>query len=116
VQQLRHLSRQCTGDGIRPSPVNGVYESDEVLDDGLRNTLLEALKPLEEVSTDEKDWHPDSDNQVLNHSIPSSVLALGRSVGFVRLCTARGHLIAAPRLGSRLLLLLYALTTMPVLR
>jgi hypothetical protein len=75
VQQLRHLSRQCTGDGIRPSPVNGVYESDEVLDDGLRHTLLEALKPLEDVSMDEKDWHPDSDNQVLMFAIYAFISA-----------------------------------------
>jgi Protein of unknown function (DUF4246) len=70
VQQLRHLSRQCTESGIRPSPVTMVYESDSICIDGLRNAVLEALKPLEEVSEDAKDWHPGSDNQVLSLSMP----------------------------------------------
>jgi hypothetical protein len=118
VQQLRHLSRQCTEDGIRPSTVNGVYESDAALDDELRNTVLEALKPLEDVSMDEKDWHPDSDNQVLMffHSKPASMYMCARPVGCVRM-----HVVPSlppfttQRVGYRLLLLLAALTTMPML-
>jgi hypothetical protein len=112
VQQLRHLSRQCTEDGIRPSPVNGVYESDTALDDELRNAVLEALKPLEEVSMDEKDWHPDSDNQVLMffHSKPASMCTV--PVSCVRMHVASSlPPFTTQRVGSRLLLLLAALTT-----
>ena len=71
MQQLRHLSSQCTEDGVRPSPVDGVFESDSVLDAaGLRETLLTALQPLEDVPEDDRDWHPGSDGQVCR-AVPS---------------------------------------------
>ena len=63
VQQLQHLSSQCTDDGIRPAPVNGVFESDIALLDGVGDAVLAALKPLEEVPEEDKDWHPGSNNQ-----------------------------------------------------
>ncbi|NJR41571.1 MAG: DUF4246 domain-containing protein [Akkermansiaceae bacterium] len=64
VQQLLHLSAQCTDEGVRPSPVNIVFESDTCLDGELRGLVLSALRPLEEVSEEEWDWHPGSSNQV----------------------------------------------------
>lgn len=59
VQQLKHLSSQCTADGVRPSPVSLVFESDTALD-GLGAEILAALVPLEEVPEAEKTWQPGS--------------------------------------------------------
>ena len=53
--------------------MNGVFESDCVLcGEDLRETLLEALKPLEDAPEGELDWHPGSDKQVRLRSLPSS--------------------------------------------
>eukprot|EP00892_Ulva_mutabilis_P004379 jgi/Ulvmu1/2312/UM013_0160.1 len=71
LQQLRYLAGQCGEDGIRPSPVTGVFESDQALDTDLRQDLLAALKPLEDVPDGQKDWHPGSDQQVLDLVHPS---------------------------------------------
>lgn len=64
LQQLKHQARQCGEDGIRPSPVTGVFESDQHLDDDLSQEVLDALEPLKAVPDDQKDWHPGSDQQV----------------------------------------------------
>eukprot|EP00892_Ulva_mutabilis_P004381 jgi/Ulvmu1/2314/UM013_0162.1 len=71
LQQLRHQAGQCEEGGIRPSPVPGVFESDQALDADLRYGLLAALKPLEDVPDDQKDWHPGSNQQVLDLVHPS---------------------------------------------
>lgn len=66
MQQLRHLSDQCTRDGIRPSPVSMVFESDTILDTELCGEVLEALQPLEAVPEHDKDrqaW-PGCDDKV----------------------------------------------------
>lgn len=65
VQQLRHQATQCGEDGIRPSPVPGVFECEHLLDDDLRTQVLAGLKPLEDVPEEHKDWHPGSNQQVL---------------------------------------------------
>ena len=64
LQQLQHQASQCGEDGIRPSPVSGVFESEQLLEDELRQQLLERLKPLEDVPEEHKDWHPGSNQQV----------------------------------------------------
>lgn len=71
IQQLRFLATKITEGGVRPSPVNRVFESDAVLDEELRSSVLQALRPLEEVPKGEKDWHPGSNNQVLDLVHPS---------------------------------------------
>ena len=77
MQQLHHWSSQCTPDGVRQSPVSGVLESDCVLrGETLRETLLEELKPLENVPEGELDWHPGSDKQVRSQNLSSSSLSL----------------------------------------
>lgn len=66
MQQLRHLSGQCTSDGIRPSPVSMVFESDSIVDAELCGEVLEALQPLEEVperAKDRQNW-PGCDDKV----------------------------------------------------
>jgi Protein of unknown function (DUF4246) len=67
MQQLRHWSTLCKEDGIRPSPVNDVFESDAILGPALRQEILAALKPLEDVPEDKKDWHPGEQQQVSSH-------------------------------------------------
>ncbi|MBO8191995.1 DUF4246 domain-containing protein [Streptomyces oryzae] len=57
--------------GIEVSAVDGVWQSDTLVDDGLRSRLREAVRILEEVPEAEKDWHPGSDGQVLDLVHPS---------------------------------------------
>jgi hypothetical protein len=53
--------------GIRPAAAQGVFESDHHLENELRQDLLAALRPLEDVPDADKDWHPESDEQVARH-------------------------------------------------
>ncbi|MFF0741300.1 DUF4246 domain-containing protein [Streptomyces sp. NPDC004111] len=57
--------------GIEVSAVDGVWHSDTLVDGALRERLREAVRVLEEVPEDEKDWHPGSDGQVLDLVHPS---------------------------------------------
>jgi Protein of unknown function (DUF4246) len=57
--------------GIEVSAVDGVWQSDTLVDDELRSRLREAVRVLEEVPEAEQDWHPGSDGQVLDLVHPS---------------------------------------------
>ncbi|MFJ7627578.1 DUF4246 domain-containing protein [Streptomyces sp. NPDC097595] len=57
--------------GIEVSAVDGVWQSDALIDTELRSRLREAVRVLEEVPEEEKDWHPGSDGQVLDLVHPS---------------------------------------------
>ncbi|MDT6985344.1 DUF4246 domain-containing protein [Streptomyces lusitanus] len=57
--------------GAEVSAVDGVWQSDTLVDDGLRARLREAVRVLEEVPEEERDWHPGSDGQVLDLVHPS---------------------------------------------
>ncbi|MEU9532027.1 DUF4246 domain-containing protein [Streptomyces sp. NPDC048213] len=57
--------------GIEVSAVDGVWQSDTLIDDELRSRLREAVRVLEEVPEEERDWHPGSDGQVLDLVHPS---------------------------------------------
>ncbi|TRV78284.1 DUF4246 domain-containing protein [Streptomyces sp. 130] len=57
--------------GIEVSAVDGVWQSDTLVDEELRSRLREAVRVLEEVPEAEKDWHPGSDGQVLDLVHPS---------------------------------------------
>ncbi|MYW11554.1 DUF4246 family protein [Streptomyces sp. SID2563] len=57
--------------GIEVSAVDGVWQSDTLIDAELRSRLREAVRVLEEVPEAEKDWHPGSDGQVLDLVHPS---------------------------------------------
>ncbi|KAG9041732.1 hypothetical protein FS837_011826 [Tulasnella sp. UAMH 9824] len=48
-----------------------IYESDTLIPSDLRDRLKEAVKVLENVPEDQKDWHPRSDGQVLDLVHPS---------------------------------------------
>ncbi|MEU0662527.1 DUF4246 domain-containing protein [Streptomyces lavendulocolor] len=57
--------------GIEVSAVDGVWQSDTLIDDALRARLREAVRVLEEVPEEERDWHPGSGGQVLDLVHPS---------------------------------------------
>ncbi|WP_406073912.1 DUF4246 domain-containing protein [Streptomyces virginiae] len=57
--------------GIEVSAADGVWHSDTLIDDELRNRLREAVRVLEQVPEAEQDWHPGSDGQVLDLVHPS---------------------------------------------
>lgn len=57
--------------GIEVSGVDGVWQSDALVDERLRARLREAVRVLEEVPEAELDWHPGSDGQVLDLVHPS---------------------------------------------
>ncbi|HEY3506254.1 MAG TPA: DUF4246 domain-containing protein [Actinocatenispora sp.] len=57
--------------GIEVSAVDGVWQSDTLVDDELRSRLREAVRVLEEVPEAEQDWHPGSNGQVLDLVHPS---------------------------------------------
>ncbi|GGW98662.1 hypothetical protein GCM10010297_20580 [Streptomyces malachitofuscus] len=57
--------------GVEVSAVDGVWQSDTLIDDELRDRLREAVRVLEEVPEAEQDWHPGSDGLVLDLVHPS---------------------------------------------
>jgi hypothetical protein len=57
--------------GVEVSAVDGVWQSDTLIDDALRSRLREAVRVLEEVPEAERDWHPGSGGQVLDLVHPS---------------------------------------------
>ncbi|NKI44632.1 DUF4246 domain-containing protein [Streptomyces physcomitrii] len=57
--------------GVEVSGVDGVWQSDALIDEGLRSRLRAAVRVLEEVPEAERDWHPGSDGQVLDLVHPS---------------------------------------------
>ncbi|MFE9676870.1 DUF4246 domain-containing protein [Streptomyces sp. NPDC006259] len=57
--------------GVEVSAVDGVWQSDTLVDDALRSRLREAVRVLEQVPVAEQDWHPGSDGQVLDLVHPS---------------------------------------------
>lgn len=57
--------------GAEVSVVDGVWQSDTLVDEALRSRLREAVRVLEEVPEAERDWHPGADGQVLDLVHPS---------------------------------------------
>ncbi|MFB7364330.1 DUF4246 domain-containing protein [Streptomyces hydrogenans] len=57
--------------GAEVSGVDGVWQSDTLVDEGLGARLREAVRVLEEVPEADRDWHPGSDGQVLDLVHPS---------------------------------------------
>ena len=66
-----YAERRDERTGIEVSGVDGVWQSDELIDDELRSRLREAVRVLEDVPDAERDWHPGSDEQVLDLVHPS---------------------------------------------
>ncbi|MEU6709769.1 DUF4246 domain-containing protein [Streptomyces wuyuanensis] len=72
LAELVHYAALRDGrSGIEVSAVDGVWQSDTLVDDELGSRLREAVQVLEQVPEAEKDWHPGSDGQVLDLVHPS---------------------------------------------
>ncbi|MFC9700845.1 DUF4246 domain-containing protein [Streptomyces sp. NPDC056943] len=72
LAELAHYAGLRDGrTGIEVSAVDGVWQSDTLIDDKLGSRLREAVRVLEEVPAAEQDWHPGSDGQVLDLVHPS---------------------------------------------
>lgn len=72
LAELAHYAALRDGrTGIEVSGVDGVWQSDALIDAGLAARLREAVRALEEVPEAERDWHPGSDGQVLDLVHPS---------------------------------------------
>lgn len=60
--------------------IDGIFKSDSIIPEEIRQSLLRAVVPLENVPDKKKDWHPGSDEQVLDLVHPSLFpLVYGRS-------------------------------------
>ncbi|MGC4979432.1 DUF4246 domain-containing protein [Streptomyces sp. DT193] len=72
LAELAHYAALRDGrNGVEVSAVDGVWQSDTLVDDKLRSRLREAVQVLEQVPEAEQDWHPGSDGQVLDLVHPS---------------------------------------------
>ncbi|MFF0723228.1 DUF4246 domain-containing protein [Streptomyces sp. NPDC004134] len=72
LAELAHYAALRDGsNGAEVSAVDGVWQSDRLVDDELRSRLREAVRVLEEVPEEERDWHPGSAGQVLDLVHPS---------------------------------------------
>ncbi|KAJ2867481.1 hypothetical protein GGI22_001042 [Coemansia erecta] len=64
-------SLHTTGCGVRMSPVEQVWISDSLIDADTEKEVKRYAALLESVPDRQKDWHPNSNNQVLNLVHPS---------------------------------------------
>lgn len=72
LDELVHYAALRDGrTGIEVSAVDGVWQSDTLVDDRLGSRLRDAVRVLEEVPEAERDWHPGSDGQVCDLVHPS---------------------------------------------
>lgn len=67
---------------LQVSCFDGIWQSDVLIPPSLRLSLLEQIRVLEDIPEDKKDWHPNSDNQVLDLVHPSLYpVVYGRTLG-----------------------------------
>ncbi|MFF4542080.1 DUF4246 domain-containing protein [Streptomyces aureus] len=72
LAELAHYAALRDGTtGVEASAVDGVWQSDTLIDEQLRTRLREAVRVLEDVPEEERDWHPGSDGLVLDLVHPS---------------------------------------------
>ncbi|KAK3718746.1 hypothetical protein LTR37_004965 [Vermiconidia calcicola] len=73
IKELRDNAEMLKSTGIVPAIAASavVYGSDSLISIELRNELKAAVTPLEDAPAAEKDWHPGSNNQVLDLVHPS---------------------------------------------
>ena len=69
LQELQWHASQVGSDGTRLSPVEGVYESDELIPEDLLQALKAGASTIQQ--RDAPDWHPGSNQQVLDLVHPS---------------------------------------------
>uniref|UniRef100_A0A6B2L1E3 DUF4246 domain-containing protein n=1 Tax=Arcella intermedia TaxID=1963864 RepID=A0A6B2L1E3_9EUKA len=70
IQELEYFDRLRDGP-MEVSRVNDVWKADGLIPEALKRSLQEGVRALEEVPDHLKDWHPDSDDQVLDLVHPS---------------------------------------------
>ncbi|KAI0716774.1 hypothetical protein C8Q76DRAFT_417198 [Earliella scabrosa] len=69
---LRHAaSERDSESGIFASAIHKVHESQSLIPPALKDELIKGVSILENVPENEKDWHPGSNNQVLDLVHPS---------------------------------------------
>lgn len=67
---------------LQVSCFDGIWQSDVLIASSLRSSLLGQSRVLEDIPEDKKDWHPNSDNQVLDLVHPSLYpVVYGRTLG-----------------------------------
>ncbi|MGW0122286.1 DUF4246 domain-containing protein [Streptomyces sp. NPDC003327] len=72
LAELAHYAALRDGrTGAEVSAVDGVWQSDSLVDDALGSRLRSAVEVLERVPEADLDWHPGSDGQVLDLVHPS---------------------------------------------
>ncbi|MZD04255.1 DUF4246 family protein [Streptomyces sp. SID5785] len=72
IDELAHYAAlRDPRSGIEVSAVDGVWQSDTLIDTALHARLRAAVRVLEDVPDAEKDWHPGSGGQVLDLVHPS---------------------------------------------
>ncbi|MEV6684338.1 DUF4246 domain-containing protein [Streptomyces sp. NPDC051130] len=71
AELLHYAALRDERTGIEVSAVDGVWQSDTLVEDELGSRLCEAVRVLEQVPEAEQDWHPGSDGQVLDLVHPS---------------------------------------------
>lgn len=80
IEELQFKAKQFEKTGFVPIYNGDVLKSDTMIPDTLQTALRNAVKPLEDIPAREKDWHPGSDEQVLDLVHPSLYpLIYGRS-------------------------------------
>ncbi|KAK6512804.1 hypothetical protein TWF506_008970 [Arthrobotrys conoides] len=86
---------QATGSCIEPH-IDAVWKADGLIDEELRQQLINAVAVLENVPEEKKDWHPGTNNTVLDLVHPSLwPVIYGKSVdtdGNTIKCSSRAHI------------------------
>ncbi|KAL2810151.1 hypothetical protein BJX63DRAFT_402999 [Aspergillus granulosus] len=71
MDELKWKAEEYKKTGIVTAYDPGVIKSDTIIPKDLQQKLIEAVKPLEDVPEEEKDYHPRSDNKVVDLVHPS---------------------------------------------
>jgi len=80
IDELRWQADQRAKSPIEPAPIDGVYQADGLVSAELKAALITGVRKLEEIPDERQDWHPGTDQQVLDLVHPSLYcLRLGKS-------------------------------------
>jgi len=75
---------------IEMSAVDGVWQSDELIPADTKQALIECVKKLENIPKNEQDWHPGTNNQILDLVHPSLFCFVHQ---ITRIINERNHVI-----------------------
>jgi hypothetical protein len=71
MDELEKFYLPLVDEPVVPSAVDGVYQADRLISERLKKKLIARVSVLENIPDDQKDWHPDSNQQVLDLVHPS---------------------------------------------